>query len=99
MALRKDKKQVIGEELTDEQIRRFLVAEPPAGVDRDFNCLERAYRGLRAHDFERFLAIFAAEGRNVGATDPQGRPLQVLIARHANGEDYVAALERYAGRN
>ena len=92
MAARKDKKQVIGEEMTDAQVRHFLIAEPPAGVDRDYHCLERAYRGLRAHDFARFLAFFVAEGRNPRATDPQGRTLATVIAGHANGADYIAAL-------
>lgn len=92
MALRKDKKQVIGEEMTDDQIRRLLITEPPAGVDRDFHCLERAYKGLRAHDFERFLAFFVAEGRNLQATDPRGRTLADVLATHANSADYVAAL-------
>lgn len=93
MALRKDKRQVIGEDMTDEQVRVFLVAEPPAGIDRDFHCLERAYRGLRAHDFARFVQFFRAEGRNTDARDPQGRNLATVIAGHANAADYVAVLK------
>lgn len=93
MALRKDKKQVIGEEMTDQQVRHFLVAEPPAGVDRDFHTLERAYRGLRAHDFQRFLVFFQAEGRNVRATDPKGRTLVDLLRSHTTAEDYLTALQ------
>lgn len=92
MALRKDKKQVIGEDMTDEQIRRLLTAEPPAGIDRDFHCLERAYRGLRAQDFERFLAFFTAEGRNLRAMDARGRTLAEIVAGHANSTDYLSAL-------
>ncbi len=90
--MRKDKKKIIGEAMTDAQVQAFLVAKPPAGVDADFHALERAYRGLRAHDFERFLVFFAAAGRNVQATDSQHRTLAMLIAGHANSEDYVAAL-------
>lgn len=97
MALRKDKKQVIGEELTDEQVRRFLDCEPPAGVDRDFHTLERAYRGLRAHDFERFLGFFVAAGRNVNATDGRGQTLAAVIGAHAAGEEYREALARVGG--
>lgn len=96
MAARKDKKQVIGEELTDEQVRRFLIAEPPAGVDADFHCLERAYRGLRADDFARFLGFFTAAGRRVQATDAQNRTLAQVIAGHANGADYLEALQRFS---
>ncbi|MFP5382851.1 MAG: PA4642 family protein [Gammaproteobacteria bacterium] len=92
MALRKDKKQVIGEDMTDDQIRRLLIAEPPARTDRDFHCLERAYRGLRAQDFERFLAFFIAEGRNPRATDARGRTMAEIMAGHANSADYLSAL-------
>lgn len=97
MALRKDKKQVIGEEMTDDQVRHFLVAEPPAGTDPDFHCLERAYRGLRADDFERFLAFFVAEGRNPRATDPRGRTLADVMATHANAADYLSRLSAVGG--
>lgn len=93
--MRKDKKQVIGEELNDDQVRRFLGGEPPAGVAQDYHLLERAYRGMRAHDFERFLAFFSAEGHDVNATSPTGETLATLISRHAQGEDYVAALRRH----
>lgn len=98
VTIRKDKKQVIGEDMTDAQVRHFLVAEPPQGVARDFHCLERAYRGLRAHDFERFLGFFTADGRDVNATDAQGNTLKAQLAKHANGADYVAALERAGAR-
>ncbi len=91
-AARKDKKQVIGEDMTDAQVRVFLNAEPPAGVSRDFHRLERAYRGLRAHDFIRYLAFFVAEGGNLDATDPQGRTLKMVLSKHGNGEEYIAAL-------
>lgn len=93
--MRKDKKQVIGEELNDEQVRRFLVAEPPAGVARDYHLLERAYRGLRAHDFERFLVFFAAEAHDINATSPTGETLAATIARHAQAADYLDALRRH----
>lgn len=96
MAARKDKKQVIGEPMTDEQVRRYLAVEPPAGTDRDFHCLERAYRGLRAHDFERFLAFFLAEGRNPVATGPDGRTITDVIAGHTASAEYLSAL-RQAG--
>lgn len=92
MATRKDKRQVIGEPMTDEQVCRFLAGGPAPGVDPDFHALERAYRGLRPHDFARFLAFFVAEGRNPAATDPQGRTLADILANHANGAEYIEAL-------
>lgn len=93
--MRKDKKQVIGEDMTDEQIRRLLDSPPPAGVDADFHTLLQAYRALRAHDFARFIEMFVAAGRNLQARDPQGRTLLDELARHANGADYAEVLRRH----
>lgn len=92
MALRKDKKQVIGEPMSDEQVRRYLSVEPPVGIDRDYHCLERAYRGLRVDDFERFLHFFLEEGRNPRAMDPKGRTLAEVISGHASSAEYLSAL-------
>lgn len=93
--MRKDKKQVIGEDLNDAQVRRFLVAEPPTGVSADFHTLERAYRGLRAQDFERFLAFFVAEGHDINAANPTGESLAAVLTRHAQAADYLAALRQH----
>ncbi|MDF1820772.1 MAG: PA4642 family protein [Alcanivoracaceae bacterium] len=94
MAERKDKKKVIGEPMTDEQVRVFLNGEPEAGVDADFHVLLRAYRSLRIEDFERFLAFFREQGRNLSATDPQGRSLDQVIATHGTGAAFIEALEK-----
>lgn len=99
MATRKDKKQVIGEPMTDDQVRRFLAGGAPAGVDADFHALERAYRGLRAHDFARFLDFFAAEGRRLDATNPLGQTIDEALAGHANAADYREALAAHRAEN
>ena len=98
MAERKDKKKVIGEPMTDEQVKVFLQGEPEAGVDRDFHLLLRAYRSLRIEDFERFLAFFSDAGHNLGATDPQGRTLAEAIAHHGTAHPFVQALEQAANK-
>ncbi|MGB1466984.1 MAG: PA4642 family protein, partial [Alcanivorax nanhaiticus] len=46
MAERKDKKKVIGEPMTDEQIKVFLDVPSEEGVSSDFHTLEKAYRAL-----------------------------------------------------
>ncbi|KZX85536.1 hypothetical protein A3716_24010, partial [Alcanivorax sp. HI0011] len=73
MAERKDKKKVIGEPMTDEQIKVFLDFSSEEGVDADFHVLEKAYRALRAEDFERFIGFFQENGRDINARDPKGR--------------------------
>lgn len=90
---RKDKKQVIGEPMTDEQIRAFLDVQPEAGESADYHALLRAYRSLRADDFARFLDFFRDSGRNVLATDAKGRPLSDLLAQHRQGEEYLQAIQ------
>lgn len=97
MSERKDKKKVIGEPMTDEQIKVFLDNDPEAGVDADFHSLMRAYRSLREEDFERFLGFFTAAGRRVDARDPAGHTLADLIADHARGADYLDSLRRHGG--
>lgn len=94
---RKDKKQIIGEPMTDEQIAAFLHSKPEAGTDADLHRLLRAYQSLRSEDFERFLQLFVAAGGNPGATDPDGRRASEIIAGHRQGQPYVDALRQIGG--
>jgi len=97
MSERKDKKKVIGEPMTDDQIRVFLDSMPESGVDADFHALQRAYRSLREEDFERFVRFFSEAGRNVGARDPQGHSLADIVATHAQSATYLDILQRHGG--
>ena len=98
MAERKDKKKVIGEPMTDEQIKVFLDFPAEEGVSTDFHVLEKAYRALRAEDFERFIAFFKAQGRDLNAQDPQGRTLLSHVEGHQKCEDYAKALRAAGGK-
>ncbi|MBM7334094.1 MAG: PA4642 family protein [Alcanivorax sp.] len=97
MAERKDKQKVIGEPMTDEQIKVFLDFPPEDGENADFHVLLKAYRALRAEDFERFVAFFQEQGRDVRATDPEGRTLLEIVRGHGKSEPFVAILERAGG--
>ena len=90
--MRKDKKKVVGEPMTDEQVAVFLEFRPQGGESVDHYMLARAYRSLRAHDFVRFLSLFQAAGRDVNALDTEGRSLLQIISQHEQSEEYVAAL-------
>lgn len=94
---RKDKKQIIGEPMTDEQIRAFLQGGEEQGLDRDHQALMRAYRSLRGEDFNRFLDFFLADGRDVNASDETGRTALTIINGHQQSEDYASALKRAGG--
>ena len=94
MAERKDKKKVVGEPMTDEQIEVFLDFPPEQGENPDFHVLLKAYRALRAEDFERFVAFFQAQNRDIHATDEQGRTLLDIVRGHGRSEPFVAILEK-----
>ncbi|MBL7250001.1 PA4642 family protein [Alloalcanivorax sp. C16-2] len=94
MAERKDKQKVIGEPMTDEQIKVFLDFPPEDGENPDFHVLLKAYRALRVEDFERFVAFFQEQGRDLRATDTQGRTLLDIVRGHGKSEPFVAILER-----
>lgn len=92
LSVRKDKKKVVGEPMTDEQIAVFLGFRPQGDEPVDHYILARAYRSLRAHDFMRFLEMFQAAGHDVNAVDVRGRTVLQLISEHEQADEYVAAL-------
>ncbi|MDF1780239.1 MAG: PA4642 family protein [Alcanivoracaceae bacterium] len=94
MSERKDKKKVVGEPMTDEQIKFFQEGHPETGEDQDFHDLLRAYRSLREEDFERFLTFFCEQGRNVNAKGLDGQTLLEISRTHRKSTGYVEALEK-----
>ncbi|WP_150304159.1 PA4642 family protein [Pseudomonas saliphila] len=97
--MRKDKQKVVGEPITDEQVAVFLQARPfDANESVELHILTKAYRGLRAEDFQRFLEMFRAEGYDINATDAQGRTFLSTLRDHAQAEDYIVALEAIGAR-
>ncbi len=97
MAERKDKQKVVGEPMTDEQIKLFLDFPPEEGENPDFHVLLKAYRALRVEDFERFVAFFQDQNRDIRATDDQGRTLLEIVRGHGKSEPFVAILEKAGG--
>lgn len=96
--MKKDKAKVLNEEMSDEQIRGFLAGHPPVHVHADYHCLVRAYRGLTAPDFARFLAVFTAEGRDINALNEQGETLLDVVSTHESCGEYVDALRAAGAR-
>jgi hypothetical protein len=91
MALKKDKQKVLNETIADERLEDFFTLEPPAGVERDFHILEKAYRGLQAPDFARFVELFVGRGHNIDAEGPNGK-LESLISTHKLSQEYLDIL-------
>ncbi len=94
----KDKEKVIDEVWTEARIAEFLDAQPAAGINADFHALLKAYQAMRAEDFEIFLGLFKAQGRNLDAQDPQGRTLLSYAREHRNSADFVRLLEQQGAK-
>jgi hypothetical protein len=91
---KKDKKAIIDEVITDALMEQFFELLPPAGVERDYHMLERAYRGLPAADFARFIDLFVSRKHNINSKGPYGTMLDV-ISTHRKGGEYAAAIKKY----
>lgn len=91
--MRKDKKQVIGEEISDDAIRLFLGVEPADDTPPSLHKLVKAYRGLRIDDFEKFLGFFKEAGYDLDAKDAKGSDFIALIQDQRLAEPYVEAVK------
>ncbi|WP_281646813.1 PA4642 family protein [Parendozoicomonas sp. Alg238-R29] len=90
--MKKDKQKVIGEELSDDRIRKLLNLEGEEGINRDYFILMRAYRALRSHDFARFITFFKEAGFDTNAKGPDGLSLQEEMKGHTQAERYLQVM-------
>ncbi|MGE6529098.1 PA4642 family protein [Pseudomonas sp. NPDC077382] len=95
--MRKDKKKVIGEEVSDESIKLFLEPEPADDTPPSLHKLSKAYRGLRVDDFERFLGFFVEAGYDLNAKDANGQDFVALIADQRQAEPYIELIKAARG--
>ncbi|WP_353188428.1 PA4642 family protein [Pseudomonas sp.] len=95
--MRKDKKQVIGDEIGDEQIKLFLDFEPVDATSPSLHKLIKAYRGLRIDDFERFLDFFVAAGYDVDGKDEEGQTFVDHIKDQRNAAEYIELIDKTRG--
>ena len=91
--MRKDKKQVIGDEIADDSIKLFLQPEPADDTPPSLHKLIKAYRGLRIDDFERFLGFFVATGYDLDARDAKGQSFIDLVADQRQARPYIELIE------
>ncbi|WP_444816492.1 PA4642 family protein [Stutzerimonas frequens] len=91
--MRKDKKQVIGDEIADDSIKLFLQPEPADDTPPSLHKLIKAYRGLRIDDFERFLGFFVTAGYDLDARDAKGQSFIDLVADQRQARPYIELIE------
>lgn len=92
----KDRTQLATRDETwsDERIKEFLKLEPPQGMPADYNILLKAYRGMTAVLFERFVVIFVQAGHDINVSLPDGSTFLDLVSGHRKSSEYVAILEQ-----
>lgn len=95
--MRKDKQKVIGEEISDESIKLFLEPEPADETPPSLHKLIKAYRGLRVHDFERFIGFFTEAGYDLQAKDAKGRDFVDLVGDQRQAAPYIEAIRTARG--
>ena len=95
--MRKDKKQLIGDEIGDEQIKLFLDFEPVDATSPSHHKLIKAYRGLRIDDFGRFLAFFKEAGYDLDGKDEQGQTFVDIIKDQRNADEYIELIDQARG--
>lgn len=98
MSLKKDKKKVLGETFSDDRVREFLTVETVGETDPDFTAIERAYRGMKADNFETFVKFFVEEGKNINCTNAEGKTFLQVISTHRHAEPYITALKSAGAR-
>lgn len=95
--MRKDKKQIIGEEISDESIKAVPRRRAGRRHAPSLHKLIKAYRGLRIDDFERFLTFFREAGYDLDARDAKGNDFVALVADQRQAVPYIEALQAAKG--
>ena len=95
--MKKDKEKVLDEVWTEDRVKSFLTVKSYDDVEQDFHMLLKAYQSMRAPDFATFVGMFAAEGRSVNATNPEGNTVLSIVTQHRHGAEYAEIL-RLAGQ-
>ena len=96
--MKKDKKKIIGEELSNARLQELLSLSPPAGENRAFHILIRAYRSLREDDFDRFIGFYTETGLELNPCDRFGNPLLEVLSVHQHAAPYLKALQTAQNR-
>jgi len=80
------------EEWSDERLQPFLTLEPPESLPADYNVLLKAYRGMTAELFARFLPIFIAAKRDINTRLENGSTFLDLVLQQRKSVAYADAL-------
>jgi len=89
---------VRNEEWGDDRLTAFLELQPPASLPADYNILLKAYRGMTAELFERFIAIYTAAGHDINVALDDGSTFLDLVCSHRKATEYARIIKDAGGR-
>lgn len=90
----KDRTQIAtrDEQWSDQRLQDFLVLEPPEGMPAGYNILLKAYRGMTADLFERFVPFYVEAGFDINVSLEDGSTFLDLVSRHRKSTEYASIL-------
>ena len=86
--------KTVDEDWSDERVKAFLELQPLDDANPDYHVLIKAYRYMVAFDFARFVTFFGEAGRDINATDQDGKTILDLVAQHGSSNAYAELLEK-----
>lgn len=84
--------EVRDEEWSDARLGAFLDLLPPASLPADYNILLKAYRGMTAPLYARFIKLYVAAGHDLNVKLEDGSSFLDLVAKHRKSAEYAAIL-------
>jgi|TARA_B110000196_G_C20909893_1_gene550036 hypothetical protein len=86
------------EEWSDERLKAGLDVLPPEDLPHDYNILLRAYRGMTAELFARFIVFYKDAGHDINVSLEDRSTFLDLVSRHRRSVEYADILKQ-AGAN
>jgi hypothetical protein len=88
----------LNEEWSDDRLKLFLSVKPPEDMPTDYAILLKAYRGMTAELFTRFVPFFVEAGHNINVKLDDGSTILDVVSQHRPGAAYAAALESHGAK-
>jgi hypothetical protein len=82
------------EEWSDDRLKAGLEVLPPQGLPHDYNILLRAYRGMTADLFGRFIVFYVGAGHDINVSLADGSTFLDLVSRHRKSSEYSEILKQ-----
>lgn len=82
------------EEWSDDRLKGYLELLPPSGMPRDYAILLKAYRGMTAELFARFIPFFIEADKNINVELADGSTFLDLVSEHRKSVEYTVILKQ-----